>query len=472
MPIRHIRGILKLYFSHLHAIIPLPHEATLVEALNAVETGRDSQEHAATVAVVASLIAYFSAACPRIVRQELERIRLSQEYPDLLLLRQKCRGLAMQIRSDVRDSAEYVFEDVAVFYFMAMSYVAVGNSEIARTYFGHAWTVVEQLRLEDVAREHSNDVYHEMAKRLLWALFINMQSLHSQGIYVGNIAMVRPSCPLPADIPGDLTTGDTSTRDDELTNIDDTSTEESENGGIHLQRGTVNDFNAEVELFLAQNLLVRIEIADIDYQYRSAAEACAMAQRALTFHAQAAHNFIRPLIIESGQPAEIRRRRALQRFSVTATHLLVGSSIVTRSFIFLRARDIAVDPEVYQNLINHRQDLVARLLALSGSMHSVDFLLAVDVTSVSSILATLHGPVSIANEPRQLQQLRHVIKAFSQIPQDESGPLAQANARLQAFGTLIDQLLVIRDAPDQASEDQMVAVLRLMIGQLQLQRPA
>ena len=122
------------------------------------------------MAIVANIIAYFAAAYPRTVRQELERIGLSQEYPDLTLLRRKCRALAMLSQSHDRDrnSAKYVFEDVAVFSFIAMSYSAVGAYDMARTYFDHVWVVTEQLRLNEVAQEDSIDVYHKMVRRLLW----------------------------------------------------------------------------------------------------------------------------------------------------------------------------------------------------------------------------------------------------------------------------------------------------------------
>lgn len=181
-PIELIERLLDDYFMFIYPTSPFPHETSFREHFRA----RKDRQDQFFLAQLSAMIGVVVAVCPRLPRKRLKQLQLENLYPTAGLFVQRCLDITLHARG-----TSYLLKDDLGAIDAATSFClfAICGSTYrflqADLYGAEAYSITQALFARQTSSAGAQDLLEEeMTRRIFWAVFILIRSVHTPFISV------------------------------------------------------------------------------------------------------------------------------------------------------------------------------------------------------------------------------------------------------------------------------------------------
>ncbi|MCJ1249531.1 hypothetical protein MMC30_006757 [Trapelia coarctata] len=207
------------YFTYIHPLIPIPHEPSFREALQA----RQDLTNPTFLALLASMIGCLVASFPRKPRQHLKDMNRENLFPNSMTLIERCHKITVEARGPGYLDKEMTVYDAVVSYLQGLTAAYTFNWRQCKLYLGECLTISRILGLHRSFHTPSGTVgpargpgsrgpepgvdyiTQEMGRRTYWVMFVGIKSMQQMGASYGELFVppatnAEPYPPLPAEV--------------------------------------------------------------------------------------------------------------------------------------------------------------------------------------------------------------------------------------------------------------------------------
>ena len=206
------------YFTHIHPLIPAPHEPMFRASLRDQEDLRDPL----FLALLASMVALLVASFPRKPRQHLRALNMENLYMDSRSLVAQCHQIALTARGPGYLDKEVKVYDALISYLLGLTCAYTFRWPQFKLYIGECLTISRALGLHrpswprkrsgfennpdvEAIEEPINYIDQEMGRRIFWIMLAGERSLYQSGISLGEFCLPPstkgdPYPPLPLEV--------------------------------------------------------------------------------------------------------------------------------------------------------------------------------------------------------------------------------------------------------------------------------
>jgi hypothetical protein len=183
------------FFTHIHPLVPFPHEPSFRAAFK----NREDLQNPSFLALLAAMIGALVASFPRRPRLHLKNQNLENMFPNSMSLVERCRKVAVEARGPGYLDKDLTVYDAATSYLLALVGAYTINFRQCRLYFGETMTI---LRVVGAHKGKIPDHFHpslpqpfvgyvspgqgqigepadfirqEIGRRIFWILFVGIR---------------------------------------------------------------------------------------------------------------------------------------------------------------------------------------------------------------------------------------------------------------------------------------------------------
>ena len=196
---RHVlRDLINDYFTFIHPVIPIPHEASFRHKFETCE-----YPYSGTfLELIASMVACLTSCFPRRPRHHLKYHNLEHMFPSSRDLIEKCQNVRQAAHGPATHNREYSVHDAMISYLQGATNVSTFQRDPAILYFKECLAIIVSLGLHaseprrglnGVPRSNGSQlaasqpmptslIDQEMATRVFWLSFASVKSLEQLGV--------------------------------------------------------------------------------------------------------------------------------------------------------------------------------------------------------------------------------------------------------------------------------------------------